>query len=181
MSYYQGDFYRGDYYGDPFIGGFFKKIGKTIGGGIKGLLTGGPLGAVSGAVSGAFGSTTPAPPPRFTTTPILQMPTERRTTSIGPGGMIYKREMTEYGGGVTGLPGGGDGCPKGFHLNKANSPRGPKGSYCVKNRRMNVTNPKALRRAIRRNRGFVKTFRKAAGSVGMVVYAKRSPSLKKRR
>jgi hypothetical protein len=62
---------------------------------------------------------------------------------------------------------------KGHHLNKSHyfrKPHGlaenigtwggavevPKGTACVKNRRMNVTNPRALRRALSRARGFEK-------------------------
>ncbi len=41
-------------------------------------------------------------------------------------------------------------CPVGFHLDKATK------SYCVRNRRMNVANPRALRRSMRRVQGFEK-------------------------
>lgn len=56
---------------------------------------------------------------------------------------------------------------KGTHLNKSTyvTRRGgltlhPKHSTCVKNRRMNVANPRALRRAIRRAHGFAKLARR---------------------
>jgi hypothetical protein len=45
-------------------------------------------------------------------------------------------------------------CPPGYHLNKADSIKGPKGSYCVKNRKMNPLNPRALKRALRRSEDF---------------------------
>lgn len=48
---------------------------------------------------------------------------------------------TVFGGG------GGNGCPAGFHLAKDGSGR------CVRNRRMNVGNAKAARRAVRRIKG----------------------------
>ena len=47
----------------------------------------------------------------------------------------------DFGGGATG------GCPAGFHLAKDGSGR------CVRNRRMNVMNPRAAKRAIRRIKG----------------------------
>ena len=50
---------------------------------------------------------------------------------------------------ITGMPltPGGVGCPQGFHFAKDGSGR------CVRNRRMNVMNPRAARRAIRRIKG----------------------------
>jgi len=47
-------------------------------------------------------------------------------------------------------PGAGGACPSGYHLAKDGSGR------WVRNRRMNVANPKALRRAMRRAQGFEK-------------------------
>lgn len=41
-------------------------------------------------------------------------------------------------------------CPSGFHPDKRT------GTYCVRNRRMNVANPRALRRSMRRVQGFEK-------------------------
>ena len=71
-------------------------------------------------------------------------------------------------------------CPAGFHLNKSTYvTRGggtshwpmqlqvhPKHSTCVKRRRRNVGNARALRRAISRVKGFVKLARKAHSLVG---------------
>jgi len=54
-------------------------------------------------------------------------------------------------------------CPAGYHMEKAG--RG----YCVRNRRMNVTNPRSLRRAISRQKGF----QRLASKVG---YVKRKSS-----
>lgn len=55
-------------------------------------------------------------------------------------------------------------CCRGQHLNKGTSCDGaPPGSKCVSNRRMNALNPRALRRATRRLKGFeraVKSTRK---------------------
>ena len=46
-------------------------------------------------------------------------------------------------------------CCSGFHLNKQRGCDGaPPGSKCVRNRKMNALNPRALRRATRRLKGF---------------------------
>jgi len=58
--------------------------------------------------------------------------------------------------------GGGNGngaCPVGHHLNKQDGVEGPAGTYCVKNRRMNVGNARAARRAVRRLKGARKLLR----------------------
>lgn len=85
------------------------------------------------------------------------------------------------GGGGTGMVVSGAACPIGFRLNKSTYvtrgggtsrwPAGqlvvhPKHSTCVKRRRRNVGNAKALRRAISRVKGFVKLARKAHALVG---------------
>lgn len=182
--YGRGDYYRGDYYrGDP-------GILRAIGGAVRGFVTGGPGGAIVGAVAGfrrpsAVQGTALAPIPQIPPPPISQ-------TQIGPGGMIYKR--TEYGAEVSGVPMHAPGCPCGTcslngrrgHFNKSTYvTRGggtsrwppslmvhPKGSECVPNRRMNVANPRALRRAIRRGRGFLKLARKSASAFGFTVVSR---------
>ena len=51
--------------------------------------------------------------------------------------------------------GGCPGCCKGMHLNKQETKDGsPAGTKCVTNRRMNSLNPRALKRATRRLKGF---------------------------
>lgn len=44
-------------------------------------------------------------------------------------------------------------CPVGTHPIKQDGVNGPKGSYCVRNRRMNVGNARAARRSVRRLKG----------------------------
>jgi len=68
------------------------------------------------------------------------------------------------GAGVATLFGGGGGaqggaCLVGEHLNKQDGVGGPAGTYCVKNRRMNVGNARAARRAVRRLKGARKLLR----------------------
>jgi len=59
-------------------------------------------------------------------------------------------------------------CPTGFHLDKRT------GTKCVRNRRMNVANPRALRRSMRRVQGFEKLARRT------IVFTRRT-RLKKRK
>ena len=72
--------------------------------------------------------------------------------------------FTATGPGV--LPGGGRGgglVPSGYHYTKDGSMR------LVRNRRMNVANPRALRRALRRTAGFVKLAKRALKGTGYAV------------
>lgn len=48
---------------------------------------------------------------------------------------------------------GGGVCPPGQHPNKQDGIRGPAGTYCVRNRRMNFGNARAARRSVRRLKG----------------------------
>jgi hypothetical protein len=169
-DYYQGDYYRGD--------GLFSGLGKVFGGiakaavgGVKGFISGGPLGAVAGAgkaiglIQGPrnFLPQGPPLPGGFGGLPMIGPPS---------GGA----PPDQYGG-VQMIPtaGGMMLCPiKGTRVNKSTYiTRGggtsrwpqqiivhPKGTECVKPRRMNVTNPRALRRGIRRMQGFAKLSRR---------------------
>lgn len=159
MAYYRGDYYQGDYYqGDPFLGALIgagaswlgKKLfgrgiqkagqaaaGKMIVSGTgKSILRQGP-GIVAGAVAGQVvspGFKIPLPGP-FTMQPGAAFPggqpfitrTPTPTAAMAPAGC----------------------CPPGYHLSKTTG-------ACVRNRRMNVANPKALRRSLRRVAGFGK-------------------------
>jgi len=159
--YYQGDYYQGDYYqGDPFlgalIGGAVSWLGKKIfkrklspsgqatlakridtRGGQMVRSYSAPLAA--GAI--ASGMTIPLPGP-YKMTP----------RNILPGGRpLFSREQM----GPPAPPGAAAGCcPAGYHVS------GRTGA-CVKNRRMNVANPKALRRSLRRVAGFGKMAQRA--------------------
>ena len=71
---------------------------------------------------------------------------------------------TGLGAGAAAIFGGGGGagggaCPVGTHLNKQDGVGGPAGTYCVRNRRMNVGNARAARRAVRRLKGSRKLLR----------------------
>jgi len=53
------------------------------------------------------------------------------------------------------MPNGFPGCPTGYHPEKAGK------AYCVRNRRMNPLNPRALSRATRRVGGFARAVKRA--------------------
>jgi hypothetical protein len=160
MSYYRGDYYRGDYYrGDPFIGTVLRgaarfaapvarAVGRRVGAagrallGMRGVRTAATLGTATGVgVAAEEAARTIG----------------RRAVDVvvGPtgGGSPNYAEGTETGSGMV-VMGAKGMCPPGFHPNKSDGPRGPKGSYCVRNRRMNPLNPRALRRALRRSEDF---------------------------
>jgi hypothetical protein len=142
MGYYMA----GDYYA---AGGIFSTIAKGIGGAVKGFVSGGPLGAIGGAISGVTGkgsaTQTLALPPAF------QIPS-RVPTIVPSGGTIQP---------TSGLKG----------VVQRLVPGGASGYEVVgrKRRRMNVTNDKALRRAIRRQQGFVKLAKRALRGTGYTV------------
>lgn len=134
MGYYMGDFYAGER-GDPFFGALLG-IGRRVFSGVKGLLGGG--GAATLARGGKF--------------PIM------RELPGAVGRVIRAHPVISGAGaaGVIGAAGAGVGrlltpgvAPKGFHLSK-------KTGKVVRNRRMHVTNVKALRRSIRRMHGFAR-------------------------
>jgi hypothetical protein len=151
MSYYtgQGDYYSGK--GDP---GLFGFIGKALGtvARVGTSLIPGPVGSLARAATSRLPSFTPsrAPvgppaPPRFTAPPVLRAGPAR----AGPG----------QGTAVATVAAGGQ-CVPGYHLDKQT------GTYCVRNRRMNPANPKALRRAIRREKAFIGLARTALRGTG---------------
>lgn len=167
MAYYQGDYncgdyYQGDYYqGDPFfgalIGGAVSWLGKKLLGkktaaaaaGAVARVAARPLpsqvlrrapGIVAGAGAGAMAMRLPQ----------MQVPL--------PGGGVFRPGRILPGGVPAFSPGC---CPPGQHFNKATSRArtsmgAPAGTVCVTNRRMNVANPRALRRSLRRVAGFGK-------------------------
>jgi len=138
----QGDYKTYGYAGDPgWLSSIWKGV-KKIAPRIIGGLVGGPVGAVitgatiGGAVVGASKGRPPAvaPPPG----------------SIG-GAVSFPGGTTVSVAGV--MPSHaamGAHAPAGYHLDKATRSR------WVRNRRMNIANPRALRKAMRRVQGFEK-------------------------
>ena len=186
-----GDYYRGDYYrGDPFLKDLIRKGARAVGTVAKtvGKFVPGPGGAVLRGAGGVLAPSRPSPlqgtslapyPPDFQL-PVEKVPGVRGAVQrILPGGATgYEVDVSQLAAGMS------DGCPKGYHRNKSDyyTQQGfhPAGSKCVKNRRMNVVNPRALRRGIRRAKGAVKLLRKSAGAMGYTVHAKRAAKLRKR-
>lgn len=181
MSYYRrpmGDWKTGGYArGDPgFLSSLWKGI-KKIAPIVLGTVIGGPVGGVIAGVGGGNGGVSPkqlSVPGTFGGG--ISFP---GGTSVGlgfqPGGITPGQgrlpPFTATGPGV--LPAGGRGgyaVPSGYHFAKDGSGR------LVRNRRMNVANPKALRRSMRRVQGFEKLARRTITFTRRVKMKKRRSS-----
>lgn len=140
--------------GDPGLFGFLKGVAKTAGS----FLTGGPVAAVSTAANLITGRRATPRVPTGSIGFAQQGPGQRVVPAPGPRAAIQRALpfgqtglMVERNGAVgTKLA-----CPGGFHPNKASyflrdGTFVPEGSRCVKNRRRNPMNPRALRRAVSR-------------------------------
>lgn len=144
MGYYMGDF-GGRMMGDP---GFFSAIAR-LGKGILGLGGGGatkvitvPAGPMAGAVARVGQVVAPIAKRAGAIVgrhPVLTA--AGGAAAVGAAGAIAGR-MT-----AAGMP------QRGFHISR-------KTGALVRNRRMRVTNPRALRRAIRRATGFARLARR---------------------
>jgi hypothetical protein len=133
MSYYQGDYYRGDPGFFSFLGGLAKKAVGFIPG--------------VGPIASAALSTIPTGGSK-----IAKMGSVARTITAGAGKMIAKHPVLSAAGaaGAVGMMGAGAGAAA---ARRMGSRRGAMGG---RRRRMNVTNVRALRRSIRRTQGFAK-------------------------
>lgn len=142
MGYYGG---MGDYYpvrgaGDPFL----PALGAALAGGIVKK-----VGGLVGRVIGGRGAGTAA------------VVSAAGGLALGPGVPLPGGRRLNV---RNALPGGRplisqSQCPPGYHLDKTY------GEKCVRNRRLNPTNPAALRRALRRVQGFGALASRAAGDV----------------
>ena len=144
MPYYTGDYYRGDYYkGDPGFFSFLGGLGKSLLGGIP--VVGPALSTVAGAVSEMA-----AKPAARAALPVA--------ATSGAGAIVKATGARALGAlkahpvltaaGAAGVAGAAMGAGGAKLLARRAGMR--------KHRRMRVTNPKALRRAIRRTQGFAK-------------------------
>lgn len=161
MPYYRypaGDYRTYGYgQGDPgFLSSLWKGIKKVAAPAI-GFALGGPAGlALAGALGGAGKMTPPIMAPRAQPRQQIAF----RAGPIAARSTDYYPPVPQFAG--TAMPGGMGSpgravatdatgcCPVGFHMAKSGPPR------CVRNRRMNVANPRALRRSMRRVQGFEK-------------------------
>lgn len=192
-DYYRGDNYRGDYYrGDPFglpligaIGSVAKKVVPGVVKAVKGLISKPTVKKAIGEE--IIGQSMPdvATPgiipnlPMSTTGEGKFVPVSQGIPNLPgvrlPGTDTFIDPMHMLPGGKPGIysvPGASSGMiPKGYHINKAilrqlrtGKPQNYK-RVLVKNQRMNVTNPRALRRGIRRAQGFAKLARRVLSFV----------------
>jgi len=157
-----GDYKTYGYAGDPgFLSSLWKGVKKFVLPVVGGII-GGPVGA---AIGGAVGQKKQVPPsPYRLPGTVGGQVTFPGGTSVGMGyqpsvalvpGQGRLPPFTATGPGV--LPAGGRGgqmIPSGYHFAKDGSGR------LVRNRRMNVANPRALRRSMRRVQGFEKLARR---------------------
>lgn len=162
MSYYmpQGDYKTYGYAGDPgFLSSLWKGVKKVAK--IALPIFGGPVGRI---VAGVGAGTAAAK--------ILTPPTFPGVSAFGPGGVpgVGARGPSMRGAGfefptTKGMaPYDPSACPpSGYHWAKDGSGR------AVRNRRMNVANPRALRRALRRTDGFVKLAKRSLKGTGYAV------------
>jgi len=177
MSYARrpmGDYKTYGYAGDPgWLSSLWKGV-KKIAPAVLGFAAGG----LPGAIAGMAGSSGPKMTPNLPSIPgtfggAVSFP---GGTSVGlsfAGSPIIPGQgrlppYTASGPGV--LPAGGRGgqlVPSGYHFAKDGSGR------VVRNRRMNVANPRALRRAMRRASGFEKLAKRAINFNKRVRPAKR--------
>ena len=155
MSYYQrpmGDYKTYGYAGDP---GFLSSLWKGIKGVAKTALK--VAFPVPTMIYGALKGQKPAPPPSQAFT-AGGMPTSFPGIGAMPGTLAAAagRAPMAFGGVGLGAQAAAPGqpCPAGYHLAKDGSGR------MVRNRRMNVANPRALRRSMRRVQGFEKLARR---------------------
>jgi len=170
----QGDYKTYGYAGDPgFLGALWKGV-KKLAPIVTGFLAGGVPGVLAGVAAG--GGSKPSfnlPSVPGNVGGAISFP---GGTSIGLGfgpsvivpGQGRLPPYTATGPGV--LPMGGRGgqlVPSGYHFAKDGSGR------VVRNRRMNVANPRALRRAMRRASGFEKLAKRAINFNKRVRPAKR--------
>jgi hypothetical protein len=148
VSYYAaGDYYMaGDIFGSIFGG--IKKVA-----GVVGSVVPGPVGAVAKLVAGVGGSSHPAVTAPETTINLPRVSVGGVST---PAVGITLPSLTTGGVSAAAAPKGGT-----VRLKKDGTP--------YKRRTMNVANARALRRAIRRESGFVKLARRALRGTGYTI------------
>lgn len=118
------------------------------------------------ALGGAIGRAAPAIGRAAGT--VFRGATGRAATAAGLG--------VALGASLGGGGAGGNPCASGWHLNKQDGVGGPAGTYCVRNRRMNVGNARAARRSVRRLKGSRKLLRDIEKMMPTKTRARRAPA-----
>jgi len=173
--------------GDPGLFGFLGRAISTVGGAI---IRSSPLSGIAGGIAGVLAGRTSSRTPGIIPQAIPRPPVRVRTgPGFGPQEVVPKP-------GVRGaierfLPGGSTGlvvrptgalattngaCPSGSHPNKStyrllSGELVEKGTRCVKNRRRNPMNPRALDRAI----GRIVSAKKVSKKLGSITVRKSCP------
>ena len=137
-------------------GGSDVSLLSTLGAGLTGFLAGGPAGAAMGVATSIFGGGMTGPP-----RPPMPVPFGGGGGGAPSGGGGFFGSMNAQGDrwlqgqGIAPRQGS---CPRGYHLNKhalsASKRHGAVAarSICVRNRSMNPLNPRAIARALRREK-----------------------------
>lgn len=189
--------YMGRPMGDPGLFSFLGGVAKTVAKGVGGFLTGGIPGAI-GAVTNQPRAAIPGASTAGSTPPIMPVSVAGQAMP-GTGIQVQFPTLPVIGGGGGGVAigrftgGAAGGTPvavapngkvcelKGFHLNKSAYYRHRSrvfgvdaelvqpGQVCVRNRRMNPLNPRALSRAMTR----IASAKRAASFLGRVTIRKR--------
>jgi hypothetical protein len=132
---------------------------SVLGGIAGGFLSGGPAGAIAGGVLGAFGGG-PKPAPQLPPGggPFGPYGVAGGVTIGGQNGITIGGRIAPTGYAPAGGAPAAGGAPRGYHLNKHALPACkshgavPARSIYVRNRRMNPLNPRALRKALHREK-----------------------------
>lgn len=184
FNYVGGDYYgAGDYYAAGGLFSFLGGVARKVGGAVLGAVKSTPIGAAAGAVLGGItGAAMPRPPAGITLTQAAA--SAPRLTPSAPSAPGAVPVPTMMGAVQRALPGGATGygqCPPGYHLNKAyarylravEQGRNVKPptivNMCVKHRSMNPLNPKAIRRAVRREQSMTKVMRRVLKGTGITI------------
>jgi len=154
----RGDYYRGDYYRGSIFGTIGRAISGTVGGAVSGFIKGGPIGGIFGALGGAAGATVSsikADKAAGVSGAVAPIGSSTAATPVdqSPEALIRKHQINiahaQAGGKMIGRPGAGAQIV-------AHPVTGQPVLVGRRHRTMRVTNPKALRRALRRAEGFKK-------------------------
>lgn len=167
--------------GDPGLFGFLKKAGKAIVGGAVGFATGGVGGAVAGVASTLQRKTVKQAVAAPTMTALPSTRQLLPPLPVPGTGLALQSPFALQNGGAMATKAQADAarcksmsCPSGFHPNKADyflkdGTFVPAGTRCVKNRRRNPLNPRALDRSL----GRIAATGKAVKALGFTPIASR--------